>query len=73
MPQNNICNDIGCEMRHPKRCKYFDINNRCKFENCDYAQNKDTNQVKIEMLETKFNKLENGVKYLKEEQEKFNP
>ena len=31
------------------------------------------NQVKIEMLETKCNKLENEVKYLKEEQEKFNP
>ena len=72
-PKNNICNDMSCEMRHPKRCKYFEINNRCKFENCAYAHNKDENQAKIEALETKCSKLENEVKDLKEEQEKFNP
>ena len=72
-PKNNICNNISCEMRHPKRCKYFEINNRCKFENCAYAHNKDENQAKIEASETKCSKLENEVKDLKEEQEKFNP
>ena len=60
-------------MRHPKRCKFFDMNNKCMFEKCAYTHTKDDNKVKIEQLETKCIALETEVKYLKEEQEKINP
>ena len=52
MPPKNKCDDSCCEMRHPKRSKFFDMNNRCKFDNCAYEHTKDDNKVKIEMLET---------------------
>ena len=58
-PQNKKCDDSCCEMRHLKRCKFFDMNNRCKFENCAYAHTKDDNKVKIELLESKCSTLEN--------------
>ena len=58
-PKKNKCDDSCCEMHHPKRCKLFYMNNRCKFENSAYAHTKDDNKVKIEMLETKCNTLEN--------------
>ena len=72
-PKNNSCDDKVCEMRHPKRCKFFDMNKKCKFENCAYDHSKDENKVKIEHLEAKCNALETEVTYLKEEQEKVNP
>ena len=57
-PMNQTCNDKLCELRHPKRCKFFDMNSKCKFENCAYAHIKDDKEIKIESLEKKCDKLE---------------
>ena len=56
-PMNGTCNAKLCKLRHPKRCKFFDMNSRCKFENCAYAHLKDEKEVKIESLENKCDKL----------------
>ena len=50
-PMNKTCNDKLCELRHPKRCKFFDMNSKCKFESCAYAHIKDDKEIKIESLE----------------------
>ena len=64
-PMNKTCNDKLCELRHPKRCKFFDMNSKCKFENCAYAHLKDHKEVKIESLENKCDKLELDITNLK--------
>ena len=73
MPKKQTFEDKVCEMRYPKRCKFFDMNNKCRFENCAYSHSKDENEEKIDKLETKCSALETEVKYLKEEQENINP
>ena len=45
-PMNKTCNDKLCEMRHPKRWKLFDMNSKCKFQNCAYAPIKDDKKLK---------------------------
>ena len=72
-PKNKKCEDKVCEMRHPKRCKFFDMNNKCRFENCAYSHSKDENVEKVDQLETKCSALEAEIKYTKEVQEKINP
>ena len=57
-PMNKTCNDKLCELRHPKRCKFFDINSKCKFENCAYAHIKNDKEIKIDGLKNRCDKLE---------------
>ena len=52
-------------MRHPKKCKYFDLNNKCKFQNCAYAHTKDDSKVKIDNLEMKCGDLESDLRTVK--------
>ena len=61
---NEICNDnyeckeITCKMRHPKKCKTFELFGKCNSENCAYIH------VKYE-TDDKFQVLENVVMELK--------
>ena len=64
-PMNETCKDKLCELRHPKRCKFFALSSKCKFENCAYAHIKDDKEVKIENLENKCDKLELDITNLK--------
>ena len=44
-----------CEMHHPKRCKFFDMNKKCKFENCAYDHSKDYVSLKtVPMITVKI-------------------
>ena len=54
----NLCKNNNCAKRHPRVCKYFASNNRCKFENrCAYIHPKRENMEHIDMLEREVNNL----------------
>ena len=47
------CDDNGCIKRHPKTCKNYERNGKCRFERCAYSHEKEENNLKIEILENK--------------------
>ena len=55
---NETCSEKLCELRHPKRWKFFDRNSKCKFENCANAHLKYDKKVKIKSLEIKCAEFE---------------
>ena len=58
--ENFPCNDDVCNKRHPKPCKYFVVNNFCKFhESCSYLHKNASN--------TNFEELDKEMKVLKGE------
>ena len=56
-PEGRECKVSCCVRRHPKICKYFDKKNKCRFDECSYAHEKDAKTVKIEFLENKIIEL----------------
>ena len=63
-PNYKYCDNNGCIKRHPKKCKYYERNGNCRFENCAYSHEKEGNNLKIEVLS-------NQVAVLKHEIEKL--
>ena len=55
---NEICDKEtceNCELRHPKRCKYFIYNRACKFgDECAYRHDESVEMLKIHDLEIKL-------------------
>ena len=58
------CDDNGCVNRHPKPCKYFVKNGKCRFDNCAYSHDKDGNNLKIEILENHVSALKYEIEKL---------
>ena len=50
-PSFKDCDDNGCVKRHPKTCKYFEKNGKCRFEKCSYSHEKEGNNLKVVVLE----------------------
>ena len=65
-PNYRECNNNGCVKRHPKTCKYFARNSRCKFERCAYSHEKGGIELKIEIVEDEISSLKDDIKELKE-------
>ena len=64
------CDDNGCVNRHPKACKFFEKNGKCKFNNCAYSHDKEGNYLKIDILENQVAVLKCEVeKLIKRNQE----
>ena len=59
--ENTKCDNNGCVKRHPKPCKFFARNGKCKFERCAYMHVKDENILKIEDLEGQVHVLKENV------------
>ena len=53
----NECKDTFYKMRHPKKCKIFEIFGRCQFDNCAYLHVDNETKNKISALETEVNNL----------------
>ena len=53
------CDVFNCEKRHPVACKYFRNFQKCRFPNCAFNHDIDTNEKK---LDEKLKRLENKVK-----------
>ena len=68
------CDIQNCPRRHPKRCKFYDLYNRCKFgDYCAYAHRENYQvqeinllKVKVEQLEKVLNEKQNEVEALHE-------
>ena len=59
------CISKTCMKRHPKVCKYFSTQNRCKFgEQCSYKHEVNSNQNEISELKEKMAVLEQSVRLL---------
>ena len=64
--QKRVCRDQNCRERHPKECKYYTRNSDCKWkEECVYKHKKSESKIKIDMLETKVEELEDELKQMK--------
>ena len=64
-PTYRECDDNGYVLRHPKMCKYFAQNKKCKFERCAYSHDKDGNDLEIEIIENQVSALKKEVDKLK--------
>ena len=72
-PTFRECDDNGCVLRHPKRCKYFAQNKICKFERCAYSHDKDGKTLEIEGIVNEVSALKKDVVKLKKiNKEKIN-
>ena len=59
------CDNNGCVKRHPKTCRYFARNRRCRYERCAYSHDKDGIDFKIETAENEISALRDDIKELK--------
>ena len=50
-------------MRHPKRCKIFEVCGKCKFDNCAYLYENKTD-YKVVALENKVKELKLGFRHI---------
>ena len=60
-PTYRECDDNGCVLRQPKRCKYFAQDKMCKFERCAYSHDKDVKTLEIERIENEVSALKKDV------------
>ena len=58
------CDSELCYKRHPKTCKFFARNVKCRFVNCAYSHEKRKNP-KVEYLEKQVSELKHEVEELK--------
>ena len=63
-PNIQNCDNEFCIKRHPKTCKYFARNNKCKFKQCAYSHEKTEYHLKVEYLEKMVGILQREVKEL---------
>ena len=42
-PNYKDCDDNGCVKRHPKTCKNFERNGKCRFKKCAYSHERPCN------------------------------
>ena len=65
------CSTKTCKMRHPKMCKFFALNQFCKFgENCCYKHNTSESHntsLLLAALQTKVGEMEQMIKSLQSE------
>ena len=70
----NECKDTACKMRHPKKCKTFEVFGNCKFDQCAYLHVDNETNKKMYVLENEVKKLKlevnNILKNAKEEKTK---
>ena len=60
--KEKLCKNNNCTKRHPRVCKYFASNNRCKFEeSCAYIHHKRENMEQIDLLEREVNYLKSEI------------
>ena len=59
------CDNNGCVKRHPKTCRYFARNRRCRYERCAYSHDEDGIDFKIETAENEISALRDDIKELK--------
>ena len=60
------CKDLNCTKRHPKKCKYFEENNFCKFNTkCAYSHEKPEISVEMKYALEEIQKLKHVIKVLK--------
>ena len=66
-PHNNnickerVCRNKNCRERHPRSCRYFNLNGWCKFKKCSYAHKKLAINDKVETLEVEIDDLKKQV------------
>ena len=62
-PHNNnickerVCRDRKCRERHPRACRYFNQNGRCKFTTCAYDHKEPIHENKVDILEIEIKNL----------------
>ena len=64
-PNFKDCDDNGCVKRHPKTCKNFERNGKCRFKKCAYSHDKEGNNLKIEILENQVVVLKQEIEDIK--------
>ena len=55
--KERVCRDRNCSERHPRSCKYFSLDGKCRFPRCVYAHIKYQAQNKIDILEKEVKDL----------------
>ena len=59
------CEDTSCEKRHPKICKYYKLNNTCKFnQTCAYLHIESNTNIKLQTIEQEIDAMKNEIKKL---------
>ena len=58
----SACDQITCDKRHPKECKYYTNYRRCKFNPCKFAHKENIHDVKFEELVAKVDTIEETLK-----------
>ena len=60
------CINPNCTRRHPRDCRYFSRNGRCKFSaSCAYSHSEENNKTKVEELEKELINLKEEMNKLK--------
>ena len=68
---DNSCDDLNCNSRHPKECRYYRKYQRCKFDPCKYLhreknideiiKTKKDIDLKIKMIDDKLEELDDKI------------
>ena len=62
--ENETCEVIGCSLRHPRPCRFYQLYGRCKFEPCSYQHIESKEMNFIKQLQLKLEVTTNEVKDL---------
>ena len=63
--RNKNCEESSCEKRHPKVCKYFAMNQACKFnQQCAYLHTENKIEVKFDEIEKEIVSMKEEIKHL---------
>ena len=60
-PSHPSCQNLACQMRHPRQCRSFNKLGKCKFSNCAYLHVPDENSNKLDKLEKEVVELRETV------------
>ena len=62
------CSSKSCVKRHPKNCKYFSIQQSCKFgDHCAYKHNSNSDKSENNKYLNKIIALEDSVEFMKKQ------
>ena len=64
-PDMSNCNSEFCVKRHPKPCKFFERNNKCRFAHCAYSLENHKQHPEVEHLKNKVAELKCKLEELK--------
>ena len=64
--ENNQCDKLPCEKRHPKSCRFFSTFTTCKFgDHCAFLHKKSETVMKIEATDMEIDVIKSKIEHLK--------